>query len=190
MAYGFNQETKSEKSNLPYFEAGIHENVSIENIAFEESKEGSGNYVLAFHFKGANGEVFRHTEWEVKDEDPKIVDKIENLGKRVKHILTKFMPEEECILEGNSWSVFCKGVLKLVLGKYNTIKVAIKLVYGNNGYLQFTRYTGFIALDKKDLKIGKNEIMIRPNTKPTTADELDQASSPSKSLDSNDVLPF
>ena len=166
MAYGFNQETASESSNELRFEsAGIHSDVTLENIEYTTSKkDGQGDNVIAFNFRGKNGESFRHLEFDIKDGDE---GKMASMAKRVRHILTKFIPEEKAVLSGDTFEEFAKGVIAL-LGNNNVGKsVAIKLVYNNKDYLSFTKYVGFIAKDAKDLSISKSEKITKGNATPT-----------------------
>ena len=170
MAYGFNQETVAESTNSKQFNAGITNNVTLEEITFESpKKDGTGDKVLIFTFRGPEGEVFRHIEWDVQDGDEK---KLENMAKRIKHILTKFIPEEQAVLQGNSYEEFSNGVIAL-LGSNNVGKsVAIKLVYNDKNNLQFTKYLGFIAKEAKDLSIGKNEKIVKGSAAPTDMDSV------------------
>jgi len=178
MAYGFNQETVAESTNSKQFNAGITNNVTLEGITFESpKKDGTGDKVLIFTFRGPEGEVFRHIEWDVQDGDEK---KLENMAKRIKHILTKFIPEEQAILHGDSYEAFANGVIAL-LGKNNVGKsVAVKLVYSDKNNLQFTKYLGFIAKEAKDLSIGKTEKVSKTAAIPSDMD----------SVDTDNSLPF
>ena len=81
MAYGFNNETVAESTNSKQFNAGITANVTLESITFESPrKDGTGDKVLIFTFRGPEGEVYRHIEWDVQDGDEK---KLENMAKRI-----------------------------------------------------------------------------------------------------------
>ena len=171
MAYGFNNETVAESTNSKQFNAGITSGVTLEAITFESPrKDGTGDKVLIFTFRGPEGEVYRHIEWDVQDGDEK---KLENMAKRIKHILTKFIPEEQAVLHGNSYEEFANGVIKL-LGNNNVGKsVSIKLVYNDKNNLQFTKYLGFIAKEAKDLSIGKNEKVTKITAAPSDMDAVD-----------------
>lgn len=156
--YGFNQETKSESPVSKQFTAGIHSNVELESVTFESPrKDGTGNPSLIFTFKGENGEIFRHIEWEVGEQATDPAKSAENLSKRVKHILTKFIPEDQAVLTGNNYAEFSKGVINLLGDKHKGVKVAIKLLYNQKNNLVFTKYLGFIGKDKTDLRISANE---------------------------------
>ena len=169
-----NQTTVGNQTNKQ-FNGGIHSNVTLESVTFESPrKDGEGDKVLMFNFKGQNGETFRHLEWaidESKAQDPQKA--YENQGKRIKHILSKFIAEDAIIIEGvSSYAEFSNKVIEL-LGTANVGKtVAIKLTYNAKGNLEFTKYLGFIGNNAADLQIGKNELVTRPQAQPT-ADPLD-----------------
>lgn len=169
------KETVGESANKQ-FSAGIYAGVTLESVVFESPrKDGEGNKVLMFNFKGANGETFRHLEWPVdesKAQDPQ--KSYENQGKRIKHILSKFIDEDTIIIEGvSSYEEFAAKVIEL-LGKENVGKtVAIKLVYNAKGNVEFTKYLGFIGNNASDLRIGNNELMVKPSAQPT-ADPLNE----------------
>lgn len=189
MGYSFDEKTKSESINKN-FESGIHTGVELESVLFiSPYNDGSGSPVLTFNFKGANGETYKHLEWEVGDQATDIAKSQEALAKRVKHILTKFIPEEDCKLSGSNYAEFSNGVIAL-LGSNNVgKKVAIKLVYNAKGNVGFTKYVGFIANDAKDLRIGNSELMTIPSATPSTQADLGLEDLPKDTEPSNE-LPF
>lgn len=163
--YGISKDVQVNESS--YFGGGIHSGVSIEKISYESSsKDGNGKFVLAFHFKGKNGETFRHVEWPVDDTDASAQSKIDNMAKRIKHILTKFMSEEDVVV-GNvgSFEEYAKAIIALAGSKFNGKTFAIKLVYNDKNKLGFTKYTGFIAKEEEayKLRIGKDEKVSLPS---------------------------
>lgn len=179
--YGFNQETKAESLNGKQFDAGIHHSVELESVEFKSPrKDGEGNPVLMFNFVGPNNEKFRHIEWEIGEQATDPEKSAMALAKRVKHILTKFMPEEQCVLQGSTYAEFANGVITLLGDQHKGKKVAIKLLYNNKGNLVFTKYVGFIAHEAKDLVISKSEV---PNLTKV-------AVNPTGAVETIDVLPF
>ncbi len=169
-----NKETVAEQANKQ-FQGGIHSNVTLESITFESPrKDGTGDKVLMFNFKGQNGETFRHLEWavdEAKAQDPQKA--YENQGKRIKHILSKFIAEDLIVIEGvSSYEEFANKVIEL-LGTSNEGKtVAIKLVYNQKGNVEFTKYLGFIGNVATDLQIGNKEIVVKPTATPSSVEDL------------------
>lgn len=174
--YGITKETQAESAGL-YFSGGINENVELEKISYEGSKkDGTGDKVLAFHFKGPRGEQFRHVEWKIDETREDASKKFENLNKRIKHILTKFMTEEEVIIAGvSNFEEYCTKVISLAGNKFAGVKVRIKLVYNGNN-LGFTKYLGFIErmdTTPSKIQVGKDEVIVRPAATPTPAASLD-----------------
>ena len=180
-----NQNTAAEQANKQ-FTGGLHGNVTLESVVFETPrKDGTGDKVLMFNFKGQGGETFRHLEWPVDEsraQDP--AKAYENQGKRIKHILSKFIPEESIVIEGvNSYEEFANKVISL-LGAANVgLPVAIKLVYNQKGNLEFTKYLGFIAHKVDELRIGNNEIVVKPTAKPSSPDEMELPTATQDNLD-------
>jgi hypothetical protein len=169
-----NNQTVGNQANKQ-FQGGIHPNVTLESVVFESpKKDGTGDSVLMFNFKGQNGETFRHLEWAIDESRAADVAKAyENQGKRIKHILSKFIAEELVVIEGvTSYEEFAKKVIDL-LGTANVGKtIAIKLVYNDKGNVTFTKYLGFIGNTTADLQIGAKEMVVKPSIQPSTADEL------------------
>lgn len=173
--YGISKDLQVNESN--YFDGGIHPNVTIEKISYENSKKDeTGKNVLAFHFKGPKGETFRHVEWPVETNDANAESKVANMGKRVKHILTKFVPEENVVINNvESFEQYANEIIRIAGKNYEGKTFAIKLTYGDvknpNANLGFTKYVGFIANDAATLKISNTECI----TKPTPSTSADQA---------------
>jgi len=168
--YGFNKETQAESAASKQFESGIHSNVELESVVFESPrKDGTGDKVLIFNFKGEKGEVFRHLEWPIGDQAADPAKSAESMSKRIKHIATKFMTEDEAVLSGRDYQEFCEGVVKLFAGKTEGKKVAIKLLYNKKGNLVFTKYLGFIGKNSNDLRVSANETpqLVKEAVQPT-----------------------
>lgn len=173
--YGINKDTQVNESK--YFDAGIHDEVTLEKVCYENSKkDGTGKNVLAFHFKGKNGETFRHVEFPVDADDPKADSKFKNLGVRIKHILLRFVPEDQIIIANvNSFEEYCNAVIALIGNKNKETKVAIKLVYDDRGNLGFTKYVGFIANTPSGLKIGTSEKLTKVTSSPESSTSVEEA---------------
>lgn len=169
--YGISKDLEVNESN--YFDAGIHGGVKIEKICLENSKkDGTGKQVLAFHFKGPKGENYRHVEWPIDSSDAKAESKVTNMSKRIKHILTKFVPEEN-VLVGNvsSFEEYAAAIIKIAGNNFAGKEFAVKMVYDDKGNLGFPKYVGFIANNVTDLKIGNNDKVTKPTPTPTANTE-------------------
>lgn len=126
--YGIDQNTDSEGFVSNYMPAGIHENVKLSNVAYENAKEdGSGQMVLAFHFVDEDKNTLRHVEFPIDPQqiksqatstprqhgrnnaelgyvkgqnitpDQAVQIEVANQATRIKHIMTKYMPEQQTV---------------------------------------------------------------------------------------------
>jgi hypothetical protein len=178
--YGISKDLTVDENNR--FSGGIHNGVTIEKISYENSKEdGTGKNVLAFHFKGSKGETFRHVEFEVEQSDAKAETKVVNMSKRVKHILSKFVPEENIVINNvNSFKEYVDAIIAIAGTAYQGKTFCIKLNYGTTSYpskyIGFPKYVGFISNDADSLKIGKDELLSPPSANPTASGNVEDFS--------------
>ncbi len=176
-----------------------------------------GPKALIFEFQSEDGETkYRHTEWEIvesrelqnaeklydalvaKNETPseskaefvnKTVDKsYMSQQKRIKHIMTKFMAEDEAIIPAsNSFAQFATLVAQVVNPHLDsTKKLRAIFVYDNKGYLKFPSFVPFLETQGSEptgLKINPRYHKITPpaptgasaavgNSKPSDEDEF------------------
>ena len=179
--YNITKETES-KSKYKEFNAGITPDVALSKVSFASPRtDGNSPAQLLFEFVGSKGEKHRHVEFEVKEDDPKADDKRGYLASRVKHILCRFMPEDQVILTGSNWSEFANGVITLLGNNHIGKKVAIKLVYDKKGNLGLPYFPDFIATSPSDLKILNKDVMVKPTIVPSTIVDLEL----SEPIDSN-----
>jgi len=170
--YGLSKDLAVNESN--YFDAGIHSDVTLEKVTYENvKKDGTGKMVLAFHFKGNKGETFRHVEWPIESSDANADTKLTNMGKRIKHILTKFVPEENVVIANvETFEQYANAIIS-ILGASNVgKKIAIKLLYDDKGNLGFPKYVGFIANDASSLKISNTEKITKPTPSAPGSDDF------------------
>jgi hypothetical protein len=155
--YNVNKEINSEGSKLNYLDVGIHENVELTNVEYKQSEEGNEFMVFTFDKEGKN---VTQTEWKPKDDDPKkLSDKTVNQIKRVKHIVTKFIPEEQYEFNASSFKEFCEKTISLLGTKHKGKKVRIKVVYNYNNYTTLPNYVPFIEKMEVPKEESKIEIL-------------------------------
>ncbi len=154
------------------FDAGIHSGVTIEKISYENVKnDGTGKNILAFHFKGSRGETFRHVEWPIEESDANLESKVANMGKRIKHILSKFVPEESIVIGNvNSFEEYANEVILIAGTAYKGRTFEIKLLLNDSDKLCFPKYVGFIAKEAGTLKLRKDEKIVK--SIPTNVEEI------------------
>ena len=168
--YGISKDLTVDENNR--FDGGIHSGVIIEKISYENAKkDGTGKDVLAFHFKGAKGETFRHVEWPVESSDDKAESKVANMSKRIKHILSKFVAEDSIVV-GNvaTFQEYANEIIRIAGNNYNGKTFEIKLLFDDRGNLGFPKYVGFIAKDAGTLKVSATEKITKAT--PTANDEI------------------
>lgn len=199
--YNVNKNINSEGSKLNYLDVGIHENVELTNVEYKQSDEGNEFMVFTFEKEGKNVSL---TEWRPKDDDPKkLADKTTNQIKRVKHIVTKFVPEEQYEFNANSFKDFCEKTISILGDKYKGKKVRIKVVYNYNNYTTLPNYVPFIEqmeVKKEESKIEVLSIdkMVKDkadNEPKTTANPFESAPATDDSVkegsgEETDDLPF
>lgn len=194
MSYIVNKSINSEARQTNFIDVGIHDNVELKSIEYKISPNGNPFLVLTFE---KDGKLLTHTEYEPKDRDGNILEnKKLNQIKRLKHIFTKFVSEDEFTIETETFEDFCKSIIRILKGKFEGKKVRVKVVYSNKNYTSLPKYVPFIErmdVEKSDLEILSIDKMVKdsPDKVTTTPNpysdlaELNTASEP----DEND-LPF
>lgn len=133
------------------------QSVEVKNI---ERKDGTiaAEKALVFSFNTTDGS-FQHIEYQPND---KSTDKsIENLKKRVKHIMLRFMSEEQTHMTANNWDEYTAAIIsKMNAAGYTEKDVWIKVignVYQGKANLQFPKYLGFIS-ESDNMQLSKAEV--------------------------------
>lgn len=179
--------------------------------------DGTGSDVLAFTFMQPNGAIFRKIVWEVdpirvakfsKDyprmhsrnnekagyvkgevitDEQSVRIAYDDFNRFIKHILTKYMSEEEATITNvKSYKDFCMMVIKKLSGKLDK-KIRLKTVYNSNGYLDLPRYGNFI--EPMDIEISTLAIGPKDNIERATPTDENKVESAVTAKVTND-LPF
>lgn len=164
--YSVTKDINSETRVNNFMGPGIHENVELKHteddkypIIYGESKKG--NKFAAFHFINDKGEILIHTEYEPSDDNQeKLENKTLNQIKRFKHIITKFVPEENFIFEATNFEEFVNKTITILGNSYKGKKVRIKVVLNNNDYTTLPNYVPFIEnMEVTNSKLSINTAM-------------------------------
>lgn len=183
---------------------GVHHNVILKAIKYripteEETKKAKWQESLDFIFevraknndrddkgniitnpKGGEivisrvGDTITHREFYSKSSTDK--KKNENMMKRIKHIMVKFMPASEASVEGKSFKDLCTAIIKKLEGKFEGKAVKLKVIANiSNGksYSTIPYYMPFIENQEKaptSLKLSAKE---KEGDKPTNLASLD-----------------
>ena len=140
--YNVNESIDSESGGTSFLDVGIHEDVELVGIEYKTSSEGNDFMVFTFE---KDGKQVTLTEWTPKDVDTeRLESKTKNQIKRVKHIVTKFIPEDQYVFNATDFKSFCENTIKLLGTSYVGKKVRIKVIYSWNNYTTLPPYTPFI----------------------------------------------
>lgn len=197
MSYIVNKSINSEARQTNFIDVGIHENVELKSIEYKISPNGNPFLVLTFE---KDGKLLTHTEYEPKDKDGNILEnKKLNQIKRLKHIFTKFVSEEEFTIEEETFEGFCKNIIRILNGKFEGKKVRIKVIYSDKNYTSLPKYVPFI--EKMDVEKSGLEILSIDKMSKDSPDKINTTTNPYTDLasikedsednsDSENDLPF
>lgn len=172
--YNMNQEVQSEGMSTKLFELGISEDNEMTNVSVETAS--NGNKFLKFSFTSSDGGNLSHLEWPIDSAVEGWEKKLTSQMKRVKHIMTKFLAEDKCMITANDFDGFCNQVIALLGNSYVGKKLRVKTVYSYNNYISIPKYVPFL----EDMSVEKTKLNISSFDKM----EKDEADNPS-ALNSN-----
>lgn len=159
------EKIQSEREAVNYKDVGIHDNMELTEIKVDVSPKG--NNFLAFTFSDPEGKTVSKTEWEpTGPEDDVLLKKVQNQAKRIKHIMTKYMSEDATKIEidTDNWTKYASTVKAKLDPLIKGIKVRVKAVYDNQGYVALPNYVPFIErmdVEKTSLDITSFDKMTR-----------------------------
>jgi len=192
--YQIDQKTQSEGTSAKVFALGISEGAEMTNVSVETAS--NGNSFLKFSFTDKDGANLSHLEWPIDTANEGWEKKMTSQMKRVKHIMTKFLPEDKVTINAQDFNGFCNQVIALLGNSYVGKKLRVKTVYSYNNYVSIPKYVPFIevmdevASDKSRLNITSFDKMEKdeadnPSTLTSTAPSNGVATEPAES-----DLPF
>jgi len=165
--FDLNDESIKSEGGAAIFNGGA----AGENIdcVLSEVKKDDTSGAWDFFFTDRSGASIKLREWVTDTSRQDSDKKQKSQNTRLKHILTKFLPEGAGLPAGATDSASLLALVADTLGKtkHATTPLKAKVVFKDNGYLTFTPYVPFIALasDEKScagLKFSASEITERP----------------------------
>ena len=166
--------TESSTLNVGINENIVLKSVSYGLASRREDADPNGAKALIFEFETADGEnSLRHLEWEVNEQREiqnaeKLYDAIitgsnppketkaefvntkvdraySSQAARIKHIMNRFMTEEEAVVPMvNSFEQFGKMVAKMLSSKIDDRKLRMICVYNYGGYVSLPTFVPFV----------------------------------------------
>ena len=167
--YQIDQKIQSEGSSTKIFSLGITENVEMTNVSIETA--ANGNSYLKFAFLGPEGSMISNVEFAIDTAIEGWEKKMQSQAKRVKHIMTKFLDEDQINITANNFEEFCKQVIAKLGNSYIGKKLRTKTIYSYNRYISFPKYVPFL----EDMNVEKSRLTITDFDKM----EKDEADNPS-----------
>jgi hypothetical protein len=123
---------------------GIAENIFLETVE-TGTNEKTGSDFIKFTFSDQEGGKLSHYEYAVEANAENKDQKIQSQLKRLKHIATKFVPENTNLPEADSFSdLYGKLVTFFQTNKASEKKLRAKLVYNGKNYLSLPKYVPFL----------------------------------------------
>jgi hypothetical protein len=198
----------SESTGISYILPGINENVRLGKandeypIRYGVSKNNTE--FVEFSFLNEEGQTFTHTEFAPTDEDDeKRNKKTANQIKRVRHILTKIVPEDSIKFKVETFKQFVEKVIEIVGDNYKGKLFRAKIVYNDRNYTTFPNYVPFmekmeVEKEKSRLTISGDDKVVKTKSDPIRDDknpfEIKEDDSPVQAAAkvelANDDLPF
>ena len=148
--YQINQTVQSEGMSTKIFPLGLTENVEMTDVAMDVAT--NGNSYLKYVFTSEDGSIVSHFEWPIDQNSEGWEKRLQSQMKRVKHILTKFLPEEDVEITADSFENFGKQVIAKLGNSYVGKKLRVKTVYSYNNYISVPKYVPFMeVIDDVDM---------------------------------------
>jgi hypothetical protein len=149
----------SEGSNVVIInggEAGIVENVNLNDIEIGESSSGSAFIKFTFQ-EEAGGKVY-YFEYDINPSDETAESKTASQLKRLKHVVTKFLPEGTNLPKANTFPEMYAALKALLeANNYKNRALRIKLVYNAKNFPAFPKYVPFL----ENMEIPKDESRLK-----------------------------
>lgn len=189
------KDVQSEVSGINFMDVGIHENCELKRIEYRVSDKGSE--FMAFYFEDEKGKTLAHTEYKPNDDDPDTLNnKITNQIKRVKHIATKFITNEQFDCAFDTFKEFAEKTIKALGTSFVGKKVRLKVIYSWNNYTSLPKYVPFIESmdvlkEKSVLEISSIDKMTKDKRDefPKVDNPLEDLLSDSEEEDTNESEP-
>ena len=144
---------------------GINDNCELIGVGrFEASNKSD---YLCFTWRDEHESELKHMEWDIDPQrvtpkpgesvDECVTRRVNQMLVRIKHIATKFIPENQFVVQGNDFAELCDSVVA-ILGPntYRGKLVRLKVVYSYNDYCSLPNFAPFIETmdtDPSGLKI-------------------------------------
>jgi len=189
--YKINKDTNIPSNAPTYVQPGIHENMVMVDLKYQELE--SGSEFLGFYFEDTDGNKLSYTEWPKNFDKPvetmspeekekymqKIEDQMNMLRQFIESFLGRELKEEE-IIEANSFKELANNVIKFI-GDYKDKPVRIKAAYDLKGWVTIPKTPWNRVIESMNISKEDSEIKITP---------FDKMERPQKDIEQKTENPF
>ena len=183
-----------------YLDAGIHDNVKVEEASVRKSPTDKTFLEIKFT---KDGKIMTHTEWEARKRDDETTEsyeaKCDRQVSRMLQILKCFYPKESLVFTGSSFKEFVDWVAAMINAADKNKLVKVKIVYNDSGYTTLPKYSAFQFIEPMILPEGETSKIAKLGIdlfeRPIVADKEPKENNPLESnfktiADAEDELPF
>jgi hypothetical protein len=153
---------------------------TVENViigGFDKGTTSTGNAYWDIQLQDSNGNTYNLREFDIDTTREGWEKKQTSQLKRLKHVLSKFVPEGTALPQAATFPELWEGVQKLLVGNQaNTKPIRLKMIFNNKGYLSTPAYVPYMELmsvpkEQSRLKLDSSfDTLERPQAdKPTEA---------------------
>lgn len=177
--YKIDQSTQVQEEALAStIPVGINENCELVGVGrFEASNKSD---YLCFTWRDEHKNELKHMEWDIDPEritpkpgestDDAVTRRVNQMLVRIKHICTKFIPENTFAVQGNTFADLCDSVVGILTPNlYTGKKVRLKVIYNWNDYCALPNFCPFV----EDMTIDPTKLKINPRF-----DKMEKATAP------------
>jgi hypothetical protein len=110
-----------------------------------------------------------------------------DLASKIKHIMNKFIPEDEIVLRGADFQQFSQNVINTLAGKTEGMALRLKIVYNNKDFYSLPKFPPFVEC----MSVTPSALTINPKydrLEKTTKDDENQPPALLQSDNSTDML--
>ena len=138
---------------------GINDNCELIGVGrFEASNKSD---YLCFTWRDEHENELKHMEWDIDPQrvtpkpgesiDECVQRRVNQMLVRIKHICTKFIPENQFVVQGNNFAELCDSIVTMLTPNlYTGKKVRLKVVYSYNDYCSLPNFCPFVEDMAKD----------------------------------------
>jgi len=137
---------------------------TLDNVlisGFETGETNTGTKFLDIKLKDTLGNEANMREYEPDSTRPDFAKKSTSQITRLKHILTKYVPEGTPLPAAADFPALWEGVKQmLIANQCNAKPVRLKLVYNDKGYLTVPKYVPF--MEQMSIPVADSKLRLNP----------------------------